>query len=447
MRDHAVLGVIVLALAACSVEGVSIEIRQGSTDAERVELYIMDGVCTTDSNGEFPCTQLKTPSASTYLEGQIYTRDDARTLSAAMESGVAYFTIRANGDETRIPLLVAVGFDANNTRVGAVMIDREFFTTDNNRQIATLDRIVEDRVTGRPMSDGLRVETWYDEPNACVALEKTKEGTSHRTFIVPAEDFDCDGWAADQECDSMWPDHGPDDDSTLPFTCVVEDTSNGAGKRCLLGDAPCVDGLGSPRCDAIPGDNDALWCVPSALCDPICKDSTNPLCPYAALKAQPTTVRPTFVDCAIPVYQTSSGHFRVCQDNIEATLITSSSIRLVDDCSGFAIGPVTATGIGPFATIRTSTTAQVHIVRADFTQICDLSLRFGGDFPATTLFANAYPDLVVKLDLLGRPSLVMPLLVKLVQTDEGSCANSQATCTTVTSDGDIDESLAACATP
>ncbi len=456
MRSHAVLCIAFVAVAACSNDGVSIEVRRGSTTAERVELYVVDGYCTTDDAGDLPCPQLKTPSAAGYLDGEVYTREDARTLAAPVESdGVAYFTIRADGDRTRIPLAVAVGFDGNDKRVGAVVMPYEFYTTDANRHIVTLDEIVEDKVTGTPQTDGLRAETWYQDASlggGCLALEQTFEGTSKRKFIVPADDLDCDGWmAADQECDAIWPDHGADDDSMLPFTCLAEESTSGnLGKRCILGDAPCIDGQGPPECKPVITTSQQ-WCVPSALCDPLCGTSPNPGCLYNALQHPmlPALGHPSYLHCTVPVQMTMANGFTVCRDGLATPYTANWSIPANTTCSSFSVGTVTPTQIGPFAPMRTSTVGPANVIKAVLANPgCQLSLQFAGDFAPATPIANALPQHVVKLDLTNTMSLVIPLVVDFEITPEAECTNADGTCELVLADtaiGMVDESLAACA--
>ncbi len=451
MRSAACL-VVAVAIAACSANGVTIEVHRGATGAERVELYIVDGFCTTDAQGEQPCPRLKTPSATRYLDGEVYTRKIGDTFEAPVESdGVAYFSIKANGDRTRIPLAVAVGFDANGTRVGAALMPREFYTTDNNRHLVTLEAIVEDKVNGTAQSDGLRAETWYDDPVGCLALEHTSSGTSERMFVVPADDLDCDGWLPPEECDSIWPNHGPDDDdSTLAFTCTLEESVSGSGEMCLLGDAPCIDGQGAPECKAV-ATNGHRWCVPSSVCDPICKDSTNPLCLYGALKnpmMQPLN-HASYVHCKVPVEQSLAGGgdtLQVCRGNVAADFLTTFEIPANTTCSDFAIGPVTATQIGPFSPVRSSTVGPLNTIRAELQDPCTLSLQFSGTFDSTTL-ANALPDLALKLDVSPTLSVVVPFVISLEPLSETACANATPRCVLEVADPDangIDESLAAC---
>lgn len=452
MRRRAILCVaFVLALVACSGDGVSIEVRRGNTIAERVELYVVDGHCTTDDARTHPCPQLKTPSARGYLDGEVYTRDDARTLDATIESdGAAYFTIKANGDETRIPLAVAVGFDGDDKRVGAVLMPFEFYTTDNKRHIVTLETIVEDKVTGTPPSDGLRAETWYQEPSlggGCLALEHTKDGESDRKFIVPADDLDCDGWIEPQECDALWPNRGPDDDTSLPFTCVVRESSGGSGNRCLLGGAPCIDGEGPAECRPVERLSSS-WCVPSALCDPLCGSSGNPQCLYGALKhpQAPPLKHPTYVRCKVPVREVSAA-YTVCLGNRSASFDVPWAIPATTSCSQLSLGRVHATDLGPFSAVRTSTSAPSNTIRAMLLPPCEPALEFSGDF-SLTANTDAVPEHVLKLDLTNAISLVVPLVVQLDPVQEVDCANAIATCEVVLADPDntpIDESLDSCA--
>jgi hypothetical protein len=458
VRALSVTLVFLVAVGACDGDGISIEVIRGETTATRVELYVVDGYCTTDTAGENPCPQLKTPAAATYLDGEVYTRKDARAFAAAIESdGTAYFTIRANGDHTRIPLAVAVGFDDDGTRVAAAMLEFEVYTTEYMRVQLVLEPIVEDRVTGRPSSDGVRVETWYEDPDAvdrigCLAFERTKDATTDRKFIVPADDLDCDGWLPEQgECDAIWPHHGPDDNpmSGQPFSCVAEDSTGSSTKRCLLGDSLCIDGEGPVECDAITLENNARWCVPSAVCDPLCNPNNNYGCILGALKHPMqfgVNHRPAYAHCKIPVRE-AVDTLALCRQDVESVLTTTWSVPLMTTCNQLSIGPVTSEGLGPFTTSRSST-APVNTIVTGVEAGCTLRLGFSGDFSNTANTQDAVPSQVLKLDLNHGLSLVVPLVVELDPTDEVDCANAVATCSLVTPDATgIDQSLAACLRP
>jgi hypothetical protein len=445
---------LVVAFGACDGDGISIEVDRGDTNAVRVELYVVDGYCTTDVEGEHPCPQLKTPAASTYLDGEVYTRKDAHAFAAAIESdGTAYFTVRANGDHTRIPLAVAVGFDENDRRVAAALLEFEVYTSDYMRVQLVLEPIVEDQVTGRPTSDGLRVETWYEDPTAadpigCLAFERTKNAMPDRKFIVPADDLDCDGYLPETgECDAIWPHHGPDDNpmSSQAFSCLAEESVGSSMKQCLLGDALCIDGEGPVECNAVTMENGAKWCVPSKLCDPICNPNNNYGCILGALK-HPTMFGgndPAYVHCKIPVRQELATQI-VCRQNVDAMLATTWSLPTNTTCSQLSIGPVNSEGLGPFTTSRTSS-SPVNTIVTTIDGGCTLNITFGGTFAENVNTQDALPAHVLKLDLTNGISLVVPFMLELDPTDEMDCTTAQATCSLVTSDGTgIDESLAAC---
>ncbi|MFN0247339.1 MAG: hypothetical protein ACKV2T_10665 [Kofleriaceae bacterium] len=455
MRALCVGFALVIAVGACDGDGVSLEVDRGETAATRVELYVVDGLCTTDAGGEQPCPQLKTPAAMTYLDGEVYTRKDARAFAADVESdGIAYFTIRSNGDKTRVPLAAAVGFDDDGALVAAALLEFEVYTTDYMRVQLVLEPIVEDRVTGRPSSDGLRVETWYDDPTVpdrigCLAFERTKDATTDRKFIVPADDLDCDGWLPDQgECDAIWPHHGLDDQAPpgQPFTCAAQEAAAADLTQCLLGDSLCIDGEGPVECKPVTFDNGERRCVPSAVCDRVCNPNNNYGCILGALRnpMQFGANHPSFVRCTIPVWQ-DANMLAVCSGDVDAVLATTWNVPIATTCSELSIGAVTSIGLGPFTTMRSSQLAPINTVRTSVEGNCSLKLRFSGDFADTANIADALPSQVLKLDLSNGASVLVPLVVELDLIEEPACANAQAVCSLVTSDGTgIDESLAAC---
>jgi hypothetical protein len=249
-----------------------------------------------------------------------------------------------------------------------------------------------------------------------------------------------------QECDAIWPDRGPTDDSSLPFTCVLEDSSGSGGKRCVLGDAPCIDGMGPAECKAAITETQT-WCVPSALCDTVCRDNANPLCLYGALQhpTLPQDKHPTLVHCKVPVeVNTGQTGLTVCRGGVSANIDVSLPVPASTSCSRMSIGAVMATQIGPFSDVRTAT-APLNEIRVGLTSQCQATIAISGDF--STTINNVAPQLVLKLDLSNHMSLVVPLLVDLepvANVDE--CVNAQLQCFVEVADPDkpIDESLGAC---
>ncbi len=453
MIRHAIC-VVSVVLAACSGDGVSIEVHADLTGAKRVELYVVDGLCTTDAAQLTPCPQLKTPSASGYLDGEVYTREDGHVFAAPVESdGIAYFTIRSNGDKTRVPLAIAVGFDGDDRRVGAVLLPFEVYTTDYMRVRVTLETVIEDQVTGRAQTDGLRAETWYEDSTGigCLALESTHDGRTDRKFIVPADDLDCDGWVGPDECDSIWPHHGPDDDDVaLTFTCVDEESVSNGSKRCLLGDAPCIDGEGAPECTPVRT-NGNEWCVPSALCDPICKGSSNPQCLYGALKRPtlPPLAHPAYVHCSVPI-EMEGESYAVCRGGVSVDIVAPWVTPMAPAtavCNALMLGRVTSTQIGPFTTEILSSTPTRYF-KTVIEASCLAALQVGGLFPPNTELANALPEHVFKLDLTNGTSIIVPIVVQLDPFDSAGCETARGECRLVTPLGTgVDESLNACLRP
>ena len=448
MRGHAIRVALVVALAACSTDGVSIEIHRGSTGAVRVELYIVDGLCTTDAAGERPCLQLKPPSASEYLDGEVYTRHEGSVFAAAVDSeGFARFTIRANGVQTHIPLAIAVGFDAGGTRIGAVLLRKDFYTTDDVRVLATLSMLEEATVSGRPGSDGLRVETWYEAASGsgCLVFEDTVGGTSDRKFIVPADDLDCDGWVPPLECDAQWPHRDDDSSAQLPFTCVTTEAGPASsGPMCLLGETTCTDGLGPSHC-APATTQGQRYCVPSALCDPLCGDSTDPTCLYQGLRQPraPALKHPSYLKCVIP-YNTEGGGLDVCNQSAEVVLTAPWMTATGRVCTKLELGVVAAGG--PFTFAGTyDFPSGLGAIQADVESSCTLILNFGGIFDPSADLANAVPGLVMRLDLESGMSLVVPMVVVLQPQTALECATAQAGCSMEwTTAFMVDASLEAC---
>lgn len=437
------VGGLILA-TACQNDGVSIEVRRGDTSATRVELYVVDGYCTTDGTGQTPCPRLKTPSATTYLPGEVYTREDAHTFEANVDGdGVATFIVRSNGDATRIPLAVAVGFDAGDKIVGAAMMPFEFYTTDGNRHLVTLEPTLDDQVDGRPDTDGVRVETWYQDAmlgGGCLAYE-VKRGTEvKRTFVVPHEDLDCDNYVAPLECDAFWPDYSESSPApNLDFTCTTDISAGNGNRACLLGTSGCTDGAPAESCQPKESAEGPRYCVPNQLCMPGpvgCVDSLDPRCAFAHLKEAEQRPNLSKVHCILPVEDGGLTFAQVCSgEPIAYTVVAPALIGpLAASCTGASVAMITGNGFDPFVAMEGNLGVSV-------TPDCVVKLTFSGQFP---LGATRYlDDYVLRIDFDNGHSVLAPLVIDLA-IDNNSCAPANGSCQLENAGIGVDPSFAGC---
>lgn len=411
----------IVLLAACGADGVSIEVHRGSTQAERVELYLVEDHCVTDGER---CIQLKTPSARSRLDGDVFARENATTFAAPVGGdGVAYFTIQP-GTSDVVPRAIAVGF-SGDTIVGAVLMPDTFYATDTQRRIVTLDAVVENVVSGQPASDGLRAETWYQPEGggSCLAFEKTKGGEVHREFIVPASDPDCDDFVAPLECDALWPSFSMiGTDAGAQFTCVADVSAGNGMKACQLGNSGCTDGIERADCTPTKPANDPhRYCVPSTVCAdaPLGCNGGAQSCAFTKLRRPDggTLLGMTRVHCTVPVTPFNAASNAVCS-NVATVLQAPFLPPATPACTGVSFAPVTDAGFGPFVSVENN--LDVHI-----TEQCALSLIFQEQF---ALDATSYlDDYVIKVDLANGTSLVAPLVIDLIKVSECDTSGA-ATC-------------------
>ncbi len=239
-------------LAGCSDSTVVLDVDVASTGATEVELVIaeqpLDGKTVQGPPGTLP-------------NQVVWTRDSATRTTAAAVRGHAKFHIVA-GDQNAAPTIIAVGFAGEVAKgfvvVPALPVDRPGIYT------ATLALATPSSAAGT----GPHLDVWAAGQTVrtgpvCISIPGTRA-------IVPADDPDCDGFVAPNECpggDFVFRDMQPAtvtkaaDASCLgvfPLTTAM----GSIGDTCRLGGTGCTDGSVAQSTTCQP----AKICLPDNAC-------------------------------------------------------------------------------------------------------------------------------------------------------------------------------------
>lgn len=248
-------------VAACATPpGLTIEVLPDDGAVTTVEL-IVGTHCET-------CGSTMGAPAIAPRSAMIYAAEHPEVWEAPVDGGVAGFVLHTDGsDEQRIPVLLAVGFDANGRAIAwDKLIDVIIPPTGSaywQIHLAPIEPIVDH--TSAP--DGSeRVAVWrataQTEPS-CVMIEKWYEGSPHTSAVVPPADPDCDHIDPQLDCAPTVPDAMSVPPTFDSSSCLVN-TSVGGGTTCVLGGPSCTDGVPASMtaCTRLPTD----YCVAGALC-------------------------------------------------------------------------------------------------------------------------------------------------------------------------------------
>jgi hypothetical protein len=182
-------------------------------------------------------------------------------LVHSFSEGTSFELQTGDSGLTNLPAVIVVGYSENGTGVGAALLQNvELHATNEvDKHDVTLGPVID---PSQPTSTGMeQLYLWGPDGHAgtdaeCVGLIGS-DGAS--TFIVAAEDIDCDGFAntADTECDPLYFKDPNGTASLQNPTCLITSSD---GTQCNLGAEQCVDGVG-------PVDGGA--CLPTDICMPL----------------------------------------------------------------------------------------------------------------------------------------------------------------------------------
>jgi hypothetical protein len=258
------LGVLLL-VAACSPNGLTVEVVIDDPAIVKVELF-----AGRDCDPDCPRGTVA-PGLPPLRVDNAYVVDDPApfvTKQTDFSDGVAGFRIESTQDAT-LAILVAVGYDAQNqirwswSRHGVEIPD-----ADSERWQVYLDPTTAIGPTLDPQPAGThRVATWPDPAGhpSCLLLEYwNTSATTTRDLLGPANDTDCDGIAAANECAPWIPNAAGAPPTLDTANCVTPDLHIGTTSVCTIAGPQCTENpaLPSVKCAAI----DPPYCTPTALC-------------------------------------------------------------------------------------------------------------------------------------------------------------------------------------
>jgi hypothetical protein len=281
-----VLGVLAT-VAACSADrpGLAVEVTS-DTPVSKIEVFLGQAKCIGPDGGACAITPPDlTAALRPNVGGGAWYRDGDSVFESAASGGGTWFRIEPTGSAAVLQL-IAVGFDAGGVPVAsgilhdlAIPADKTTYLTLALVGSGVIDATEEAMM---PHPDGELVRIWNNASSDCVVSEHWHAGKATRTFIVPRDDADCDGFAtADPlECDPLWNHRTTESASLRGARCVTPKVlGNGTGggvPTCVLGGSPCLDGVGpsSASCAAV----DPTYCLPTPMCDPACASGPTPAC-------------------------------------------------------------------------------------------------------------------------------------------------------------------------
>jgi hypothetical protein len=362
-------GLLIIAVAACSTaDSVAIEIETHDPAIVRVELFVAGTPCGNCDSGIAPpgtdplIANSKPNGDVRFVVGT--DRFDTRVDS----DGIAGFLLKPDAQNTMVPKLAAIGFDANGTPLGFVVDDTSF---DLAPLLGTKRRYqLESRAVQQTMQTGNdQIITWRTDgadtahPSpSCLAIVRHDGETE---FFVPEADPDCDGFVAPNECDATWYKFKQPEGSG-PAECLVADSLS----KCQIGrSGTCVDGDVAPTCTSLGN-----FCVPQVAC-------TTCMSPYTEACLASIAGTATRLHCTIPIFnaQTNPTTCITASDLIDLGQYygTSCTFGFVQGNSGNIgptiditsanndiVGTLDATGFSPACNIGFSSTIMVNHVPA-----------------------------------------------------------------------------------
>jgi len=255
-----------VALGACDTGGLEIIVYgpadPGTPVPSTVKLYIGHGDDTQNAIAPAPVGTQRF-SASRWDRAHDNVDDSAKLVD-----GVATFVFRSDGSVGKLPVVVAVGLDAQGIATSsAVMFDLDFGNANVKAYSVGLNKVSDPIATHGTGFNGLlrwgpSSRTGHDD--ACVLAQNTyPDPTSRSVFIVTEGDRDCDGVPDEPtppECQiDVW--NGSRPPRLGELSCLLTKPIGSNEPLCLAGGPPCQDGGGGAGTCA-----ESRYCAHDALC-------------------------------------------------------------------------------------------------------------------------------------------------------------------------------------
>jgi hypothetical protein len=396
---------------------VTLEVIRTDKAVTKIELYLGEG-CD-------ECPGVMAPPGMTPRRSRVWTISDPAVFSAREGDSDSWHGDRAGfrltsatGMPQRVPVILAVGYDANDTPIAtSTFFDGEIPVNRAERWQTTLVSSTP-IVDPRPDVDDERVAVWGVQRTGprCVMVE---HGTGSSDAIVPADDTDCDGVSAQAECDPFVANAANGVPSLEQANCVTTVAADNLTGICMLGGPICNEGAPATAysCEAL----DVDYCVPKKLCA-VCPDG-NFDCIKTAFGDAAASGTPVMngLDCTIPMNPDGSecdGDDRRFADlDISALVANTDTV-----CRDVEI----ADGALPITMRHSLSITDATINVRDFAEPCNVTIEWKGHYTRT---AGDVRTIVAEVELDNGKHIVAPFILRFAE----SCARPM-TCTTVVPD-------------
>lgn len=360
-----------IVLAGCD-DAIVLEVHPApDVPTDTVQLFLGLGSCD-------DCPGIQPPGAPAVLPGVVLYREDSFrstvVRTARVEDGVARFRIEPSDADSTFSLAVAV--DANLSSA-AVIRSLPLDNPGRYRVDLVPANTSAARLGPKPAStSGSFVEIWQQPGGTvpCMGFERWVDGRldGDRTFIVPADDLDCDARRND-ECAP----YGFDATGVPAFedaTCTRETP--------VLPDAEMCQ-LGGPACNEVSGQDDPCapteYCLPALYCvrDAECADPTQLVrCLFGTPLAG---IAPARLQCSISFQRASDNtHDDPCESSFTFDLLGPLPNQDTLACAGPAQDLLLSTP-DPMQPLAFADVASVVTANGSAMSVLDLKLRWTFD--------------------------------------------------------------------
>ncbi len=402
VRAFVILGVLVV---ACSdPPGVTLEVIRTDKAVKKIELYL----------GEYceDCPGVMAPPGMTPRRSRVWVVNDPVVFSANEGDSDSWHGDRAGfrltsatGMAQRVPVILAVGYDANNSPIAtSTFFDGE---TPVNRAERWQTTLIASKpiVDPRPDVDDERVAVWGAQRTGprCVMVE---HGTGSSDAIVPADDTDCDGLSTAAECDPYVANAVNGVPTLERANCVSTVAADNLTGICMLGGPICNENPSTQPVSCEPLDVD--YCVPKKLCGACPNGDFECIKTVFGDAAMNGTPVMNGLDCTIPMNPDGSecdGEDRRRADLDISALVANTDTSCRDVEISEAALPISLHHSLPI------TNATINV--RDFREPCSVTMEWGGHYMRT---AGNVRTLIAEVELDNGKHIVAPMILRFGDT-------------------------------
>jgi hypothetical protein len=411
---------------------MAIEVVKSDPSIAGVELVLVQVRCDT-------CTGDAPPSSLVKATGAVFYQVAGDRFTAPVAGGVAGFTLEPGANDD-IPKLGAIGFDAQGVPKAIALLDQDIQIKQHLGEVIQVELVTRDiqpAVGALPaftVDPNDTVVVWRapnapDTASSCIAvLGPSNATTATNTFVVPADDSDCDGITGAAECDPLWYEYAKPTDTAHPQYCLAQDSST---KPCQIGtETGCVDGASQAGCSP------SRYCVPEQACVD-CTDPTDPQCPIKVGNESVAGV--PRIHCTIPLVG-AQNNYTSCPTGIAAVNIDPQFTG--GACTPLLIKAPLAFPIAALQTIAIDTgQGPVSLMIQGSIAPCEFQI-----VPVATVSNIPSHSVPAIVELHGQAhDILVPLVVDFTNANQTVCSGAQTAVSCTVSDS-FDDPMWTCAT-